>query len=67
MPATRRYRAHSYGVNTHDLTTVTERDAGRGYGEAISEVLPVFRSFSLSSSIRYLIEDCLNVLYEDLV
>jgi len=57
-PATRRYKAHSYAVNSHEVTTLTERDTQRRHGEAMSEVPSVF------SRIRNSIEDYLNGLYE---
>ena len=61
-PATRRYKAHSYAVNNHEVTTLTgrdtRRDTWRSHREAMSEVLPVF------SRIRNSIEDYLNGPYE---
>ena len=60
MPATCRYKAHSYAVNNHEGTTLTEmdtwRDTWRSHGEAMSEVPPIF------TSIRNSIEDYLNGL-----
>jgi len=55
--ATRRYKAHSYAVNTHEVTTLTERDTRRdtqrSHVEAMCAVAPVFRYLSFStSSIR---------------
>ena len=65
-PATRRYKAHSYAVNNHEVNTLTgrntqrdtQRDTRRRHREAMSEVPPVF------SRIRNSIEDYLNGLYE---
>jgi len=63
-PATRRYKAHSYAVNNHEVNTLTGRDTRRNtwrdtwrtrsHREAMSEVPPVF------SRIRNSIEDYLN-------
>ena len=73
-PATRRYKAHSYAVNNHDVNILTGRDTRRNslrntgrntrrdtwgsHREAMSEMPPVF------SRIRNSIEDYLNGLYE---
>jgi len=65
-PATRPYKAHSYAVNNHEVTTLsgrdtrrdTRRDTWRSHKEAMSEVPPVF------SRIRNSIKDYLNGLYE---
>jgi len=59
-PATRRYKAHSYAVNNHEVNTLTGRDTWRtqSHREAMSEVPPVF------STIRNSIEHYLNGLYE---
>jgi len=65
-PATRRYDAHSYAVNNHEVNTLTGRGARRdtrkdkreSHREAMSEVPPVF------SRIRNSIEDYQNGLYE---
>jgi len=67
-PATPRYKAHSYSVNDHEVTTLTRRDTWRNtrrdtwrtrsHKEAMSEVPPVF------SGIRNSIEGYLNGLYE---
>jgi len=66
--ATRRYKAHSYAVNNHEVNTLTGRDTWRNtrrdtwrtqsHREAMSEVSPVL------SRIRNSIEDYLNGLYE---
>jgi len=74
MPATRRYKAHSYAVNNHEVNTLSGRDTRRNtrrntgrdtwrtrsHREAmsLSEVPPVF------SRIRNSIDDYLNGLYE---
>jgi len=67
-PATRRYKAHSYAVNNHEVNTLTARDTRRNTPrntsrtrsprEVMIEVPPVF------SRIRNSIEDYLNGLYE---
>jgi len=61
-PATRRYEAHSYAVNNHEVTTLTgkdtRRDTWRSHREPMSEVPPVFSRMTNS------IEDYLNRLYE---
>jgi len=61
-PATRPYKAHSYAVNNHEVTTLTgrdtRRDTWRSHREAMSEVQPVF------SRIRNSIEDYLKGQYE---
>jgi len=56
--APRRYKAHFYAANTHEVTTLTEIDTRRRHGETMSEVPPVF------SWIRNSIEDYPNGLYE---
>ena len=62
-PAIRLYKAHSYAVNNHEVTTfttrVTRRDTSlqRSHGEVMCEVPPVFRR------IRNSIENHLNEPY----
>jgi len=62
MPlAPRRYKAHSYAVNNHEVYSLTgrdtRRDTKRSHREAMREVPPLF------SRIRNSIEDYLNGLY----
>jgi len=68
-PATRRYKAHSYMVNNHEVTSMTERDTERdtwrSHGEAMCVVVPVFRYLSFSTtSIRNSIDNHSNGLYK---
>jgi len=59
-------------TNTHEVTTLPERDmggdSGRSCGEVLSVVPPVFGYLSFStSSIRNSIEDYSNGLYQCIV
>jgi len=69
-PATRQYKAYSYAVNNHEVTTLTKRDTlrdtqrdtlrdtQRSHGEVMCEVPPVF------TRIRNSVEDYLHRLFE---
>jgi len=72
-PATRRYKAHSYVVNNHEVTILTKRDSRRGtqrntlrdtrrsHGEAICALPPVFSRIRNSKKTVYI--DYLSVKY----
>jgi len=69
MPATRRYKAHPYTVNNHEVTSLTERDTRRdtrsSHGEAMCAVAPLVRYLSFSTpSIRNSIENYSNRVYK---